>query len=112
MRKQLPSDKTKDMVAFSTQRPADRFQSITAGVQRLQYGQSEYIREFGMRIITENGPLTLSARILPTPALQYGQRSKDRTVVRPTLSFCVSMERSSNVFLLVLQVPRDGKWNM
>ena len=32
MRKQVPSDKTKDVVEFSTKRPIDRFDSIQAGL--------------------------------------------------------------------------------
>ncbi|KAG6851866.1 hypothetical protein C0991_005392, partial [Blastosporella zonata] len=32
MKKQLPADKTKDMVEFSTMRPADRFKSIANGL--------------------------------------------------------------------------------
>jgi eukaryotic translation initiation factor 2C len=89
MRKQLPSDKTKDMVAFSTQKPFERFRSIQNGAQLLQYGQSSYIRDFGMNINTADGLLQFQARVLPTPQLQYGQGSKEAIVV-----------------------PRDGKWNM
>ncbi|KAJ3565826.1 hypothetical protein NP233_g7393 [Leucocoprinus birnbaumii] len=89
MKKQLPSDKTKDMVAFATQKPFERFRSIEAGARLLQYGQSTYIRDFGMSINTADGPLSFKGRILPTPQLQYSPRSKEPTVV-----------------------PRDGKWNM
>jgi len=81
MRKQLPSDKTKDMVAFSTQKPHERFQTIQNGANQLAYGQSSYIRDFGMTIHTAPGPMTVSARILPTPQLQYGPGSKEPTVV-------------------------------
>jgi len=86
MKKQLPSDKTKDMVAFSTQKPFERFRSITAGAQLLQYGQSSYIRDFGMTINTADGLLQFQGRILPTPQLQYGRGSKELTVVRFFLS--------------------------
>ncbi len=82
MRKQLPSDKTKSMVEFSTQKPHERFESIRRGAEQLQYGQSEYIRQFGMNINTAGGPLALQGRILPTPALQYGRGSREPTVVR------------------------------
>jgi len=81
MKKQMPSDKTKDMVAFSTQKPHERFRSIMAGAQLLQYGQSTYIRDFGMSINTAGGPLQFQGRVLPTPQLQYGRGSKEPTVV-------------------------------
>lgn len=87
MKKQLPSDKTKDMVAFSTQKPFERFRSITAGAQLLQYGQSSYIRDFGMTINTADGLLQFQGRILPTPQLQYGRGSKELTVVCFFLSY-------------------------
>lgn len=87
MRKQLPSDKTKAMVEFSTQKPHERFQSIRNGAEQLQYGQSDYIRQFGLSINTAGGPMSLQGRILPTPALQYGPGSKEPTVVRTFFIF-------------------------
>ncbi|KAG6909899.1 hypothetical protein DXG01_014713 [Tephrocybe rancida] len=90
MKKQIPPDKTKDMVEFSTMKPVDRFRSIENGLRTvLSYGQSEYVRDFGMSVETASGPLALTARVLPTPTLKYGQGSK-----QPTIQ------------------PRDGSWNM
>ncbi|KAF9441655.1 Piwi-domain-containing protein [Macrolepiota fuliginosa MF-IS2] len=89
MRKQLPSDKTKAMVEFSTQKPHERFQSIRNGAQQLAYGQSDYIREFGMNINTAGGLMQVQARVLPTPVLQYGAGSREVTVM-----------------------PKFGAWNM
>ncbi|GJE88333.1 protein argonaute [Phanerochaete sordida] len=89
MRKQVPSDKTKDVVEFSTKRPIQRFDSIQAGLGVLAYGQSEYVRQFGLNIHTDEGPLAINSRILPAPTLQYGTGSKQINVI-----------------------PRDGKWNM
>lgn len=81
MRKQLPSDKTKAMVEFSTQKPFERFQSIRNGAQQLAYAQSDYISNFDMHIDVDAGLLSLKARILPTPGLQYGAGSREPTVV-------------------------------
>lgn len=89
MKKQMPSDKTKDMVAFSTQKPFERFRSIMAGAQLLQYGQSSYIRDFGMSINTAGGLLQFQGRVLPTPQLQYGRGSKEPTVVCFLFSWCM-----------------------
>ncbi|KAG6851507.1 hypothetical protein C0991_008503, partial [Blastosporella zonata] len=90
MKKQLPADKTKDMVEFSTMRPADRFKSIANGLNTvLAYGQSEYVRNFGISVDTAAGPLPIEARVLPAPLLQYGRGSK-----QPTIR------------------PQNGSWNM
>ncbi|KAG6909902.1 hypothetical protein DXG01_014716 [Tephrocybe rancida] len=90
MKKQIPSDKTKNMVEFSTMKPVDRFKSIENGLRTvLSYGQSEYVRDFGMSVVTTSGPLALTARVLPAPTLKYGQGSK-----QPTIQ------------------PRNGSWNM
>ncbi|KAG6844544.1 hypothetical protein H0H87_006028 [Tephrocybe sp. NHM501043] len=90
MKKQLPPEKTKEMVEFSTMRPAERFKSITNGLSTvLAYGQSEYIRAFGMSVQTSSGFLPLTARVLAPPTLKYGRGSKQPTIT-----------------------PRDGAWNM
>ena len=44
MRKQLPPEKTKDMVEFATKRPNERLDSIKRGLGVLAYGQSDYVR--------------------------------------------------------------------
>jgi Argonaute linker 2 domain len=50
--------------------------------QVLAYGQSDYVRQFGMNVETAAGPLPTQARILQPPTLQYGQGSKDLKIVR------------------------------
>ncbi|KAF8958525.1 argonaute-like protein [Flammula alnicola] len=87
MRKQIPADKTNDMVEFSKLRPSERLASIRAGLEVLQYGQSPYIREFGMDITQT--PISVKSRVLPTPALRYGQGSRESTIK-----------------------PANGQWNM
>jgi eukaryotic translation initiation factor 2C len=47
----------------------------------LAYGQSEYVRQFGMNVDT-TGPLKVQARILKPPTLKYGPGSKQATIVR------------------------------
>ncbi|KAF8993952.1 Piwi domain-containing protein [Cyathus striatus] len=88
-RKQVPPEKTKAMVEFATKKPNERLEDIRRGVDILQYGQSDYIREFGMNINTADGPLAIQMRKLQTPTLRYGQGSKAPTVV-----------------------PNNGAWNM
>jgi len=89
MKKQLPPEKTKDVLDFATMKPVERFASIKRGLDILEYGQSDYIRQFGMTVETAAGPLPIQARILEPPTLKYGPGSK-----QPTIK------------------PRDGAWNM
>ncbi|RDX40439.1 argonaute-like protein, partial [Lentinus brumalis] len=87
MRKQIPPNKVTDMLSFSAKNPAQRLKSIQEGLTTLAYGQSEYLREFGMHI--QETHLTVKARVLDTPTLRYSDKSK-----QPTIK------------------PRDGEWNL
>jgi eukaryotic translation initiation factor 2C len=98
MRKQIPADKTTDVVEFSKMNPAQRLHSITAGLdvreititiymffiypffQVLQYGQSEYVRAFGMNVTPT--PISVPARVIAPPTLRYGPGSGELTIVR------------------------------
>ncbi|KAF9480194.1 argonaute-like protein [Pholiota conissans] len=75
MRKQFPADKTNDMLEFSKQTPKERLTSIKTGLQVLQYGQSQYVRQFGLNV--EQAPLTVQARVLAPPVLRYGPTSRE-----------------------------------
>ncbi|KAJ6539414.1 argonaute-like protein [Mycena capillaripes] len=88
MRKQVPPEKTKDVLDFATKKPLDRLKSITNGLGVLAYGQSEYVRQFGMSV-KATGPLQVQARVLKPPMLKYGPGSRQLTIT-----------------------PRDGAWNM
>ncbi|KAJ7481095.1 argonaute-like protein [Mycena galericulata] len=88
MRKQMPPEKTKDVLDFATKKPADRLQSIVNGLGVLAYGQSDYVRQFGMAVETTD-PLSIRARVLTPPTLKYGAGSRDPTIT-----------------------PRNGAWNM
>ncbi|KAF9247291.1 argonaute-like protein [Melanogaster broomeanus] len=68
MRKQVPPEKTKDVLA---------------------YGQSEYVRQFGMTVDESAGPLSIAARVLTPPKLRYGPGSQQPTAT-----------------------PMNGAWNM
>ncbi|KAI0353623.1 argonaute-like protein [Trametes cingulata] len=89
MRKQVPPEKTKDVLDFATKKPQERLASIRNGLGVLAYGQSEYVRQFGLMVQPNATPVSLQARILDPPVLQYGQGSR-----QPTIK------------------PRDGAWNM
>jgi hypothetical protein len=49
--------------------------------QVLQHGQSQYIREFGMRVPTPNKLVELGGRIIPAPWLNYNQESRPPKIV-------------------------------
>jgi len=87
MRKQIPADKTTQVVDFARLKPPQRLATIQQGLQLLQYGQSEYIRQFGMNV-TET-PISVKARILEAPVLRYGEGSRQNTIK-----------------------PANGQWNM
>ncbi|KAG5654021.1 hypothetical protein H0H81_008331 [Sphagnurus paluster] len=83
MKKELPMEKTKAVVDFSKMNPPERFRSIVDGLE------SEYVRQFGMSIETQAGPLSIKARVLSPPTLKYGPGSKLSTIT-----------------------PKNGAWNM
>ncbi|KAF7365497.1 Argonaute-like protein [Mycena venus] len=89
MRKQFPPEKTKDVLDFATKKPVGRLQSIKNGLDVLAYGQSEYVRQFGMNVDHTAGPLKVQARVLKPPTLKYGPGSRQMTVI-----------------------PTNGAWNM
>lgn len=74
MRKQVPSELTKNVLEFATKRPHERLQSIRNGLSVLSYGQSDYVRQFGMHMEPNQGPLRVNARILPAPTLKYANQ--------------------------------------
>jgi eukaryotic translation initiation factor 2C len=78
MRKQIPPDMTTQVVEFSKMTPAARLASIRAGLDVLQYGQSEYVRSFGMNVTPT--PIAVAARVLPPPMLRYGPGSAEATI--------------------------------
>ncbi|KAJ3509687.1 hypothetical protein NLJ89_g5086 [Agrocybe chaxingu] len=87
VRKTLSPDQVQEVLAFSTKRPTERLDSIRAGHHNLQYGQSNYVTQFGMHIAAD--PLEVDARILDAPRLKYGSTGVQKSLV-----------------------PKDGAWNM
>ncbi|KAK0209999.1 argonaute-like protein [Desarmillaria ectypa] len=88
-RGELNPDATRAMVEFATKKPDQRLSAIQAGIQVLAYGQSRYVRDFGLDIKTGSLPMEIPARMLNAPELKYGPGSKQPTVR-----------------------PRDGAWNL
>jgi len=80
MRKQVPPEKTKDVLEFATQKPEARLASIRNGLGVLQYGQSSYLRSFGLAI-DSTAPINITARVLVPPTLVYGAGSRQQTIV-------------------------------
>jgi eukaryotic translation initiation factor 2C len=124
MRKQVPPDKTNFVLDFATKRPNERLGSICDGLsvrpwcahsatlvltihsKVLDYGQSEYVRQFGMTVADQ--PLRTQARVINPPTLKYHQSSKQPSAV--SISFLSSDKRRLKEFLC--QRPRDGAWNL
>ncbi|PBK62366.1 argonaute-like protein [Armillaria solidipes] len=88
MRKQISGDVIEKVRGFSSMKPGDRLRSIKQGLDVLAYGQSDYVRHFGMTV-TSTGPLQVDARVLAPPVLAYGGKSRQKTIT-----------------------PNNGTWNM
>ncbi|KAH9023196.1 argonaute-like protein [Lactarius hengduanensis] len=87
IRKQMPPDKINSILEFSTMRPRERYDNIREGLSVLEYGQSEYVRQFGMTV--SNDLMNFGARVLKPLRLKYNPASK---------------QPDAKV--------RDGKWNL
>lgn len=56
--------------------------------QYLRYGQSEYVRNFGMTI--EENPLSTNARVIDPPKLKYNTASLQPSIVSCLSNFLLS----------------------
>jgi eukaryotic translation initiation factor 2C len=108
MPKQVPFEKTNDVLDFATKRPNERLDSIRNGLevtepptcirfarslkcsQILKWSESEYVKQFGLKVQPDVQPLQLQARVLKAPTLKYGPGSKQQTIVRAGLSHIVA----------------------
>ncbi|KAF5364873.1 hypothetical protein D9757_013044 [Collybiopsis confluens] len=90
-RKEVPPEVTKAMVEFSTMKPPQRKESIRQSIQVFNYGQSEYVRNFGLAVEEARFPMSLEARQLPPPKIEYGSGSSPKEKII---------------------APRDGQWNL
>ncbi|KAF7770313.1 hypothetical protein Agabi119p4_6287 [Agaricus bisporus var. burnettii] len=82
MKKELFQDKTREMVDFARMRPDDRFQEIRKGLDLLSFDNSPIVQHFGIELLSTQ-PLSIPARLLPTPPLNYHTNSSQKTV-RPS----------------------------
>ncbi|KAJ7490839.1 argonaute-like protein [Mycena latifolia] len=78
VKKEVPDDKKADLVDFATMAPKDRLASIRKGLQVLAYGQSEYVRKFGITV--DPALVSSQARVLKAPTLKYGGAGNNSTV--------------------------------
>ncbi|KAH7887674.1 argonaute-like protein [Phlebopus sp. FC_14] len=83
MRKQVPPEKTTDVLTFATKKPHERLDSITGGLSACAHAQ--LLATFSLALL---GP-GLCARVLPPPKLKYGANSPQPVVT-----------------------PANGAWNM
>ncbi|CAG8572560.1 947_t:CDS:2, partial [Acaulospora morrowiae] len=73
MRK-LNEKQTSDMIQFACQTPNDRSNTILQGKDLLDYRANEHLQQFGVRV--SNEMITVNARVLPVPAVEYGNSSE------------------------------------
>jgi eukaryotic translation initiation factor 2C len=69
----LNAQNTSEMIKASTQKPHDRVRSIEDGIKdTLRYSSNEYLNAFGISV--EEEMMTLQARILPSPNVEFDNR--------------------------------------
>ena len=79
---------------------------LMCSFQVLQYGQSEYVRAFGMAVTPT--PISVPARVLPPPVLRYGPGSAEATIVSPFVVYYLGFWW----WPFIKQKPYNGSWNM
>ncbi|KAL0578891.1 hypothetical protein V5O48_003124 [Marasmius crinis-equi] len=83
-RKQAPEPVVAEMVKFSQKRPDERMDAVKNGLNFIGHVQSEYVKNFGMTVNTEQLPMKIDARVLVPPKLEYGKGGK-QVQVEPKL---------------------------
>lgn len=73
----LNEKQTADMIKFTVQRPQDRLNQMKGNVALLDWKKDPLLNEYGLEISPEMFKTT--ARVLPTPTIEYGQGSQERT---------------------------------
>lgn len=86
--KKLDELQTAEMIKFTTLNPTARANEIKKGLQLLNYKDSKFLKEFGMKISDEMA--VVDARILPAPTICYHRSSKKEATF----------------------VPNEGAWNL
>ncbi|KAH8727196.1 Piwi domain-containing protein [Phaeosphaeriaceae sp. PMI808] len=71
----LSDVQTSNMIKFAVTLPKDRWAAVQAGVRLLNWSNDPYLRHYGVQISTNASKV--KARILPSPAVHFGQGSKD-----------------------------------
>lgn len=78
VRKEIPEEVRSALVEFSTMHPKQRLESVRQALRVLAYGQSEYVRKFGLAVGTDL--VSTQARVLNAPRLKYGGTGPKATV--------------------------------
>jgi eukaryotic translation initiation factor 2C len=71
----LSDTQTSQMIKFAVTLPKERWAAVQQGVQLLNWAKDPYLRHYGLQISTTAAKV--KARILPSPAVHFGQGSKE-----------------------------------
>ncbi|ESK88716.1 argonaute-like protein [Moniliophthora roreri MCA 2997] len=85
MRKEIPEKIQRDFIKFASQRPDERLANIQQCLAlqgTLDHRDSEYLNAFDIEVDSDAMPITINARVLKPPSLQYSSAGK-QTVVTP-----------------------------
>ncbi|KAJ7608103.1 argonaute-like protein [Mycena polygramma] len=100
---EVPEDKQRDFIKFSTMKPEARQQHITSGLNVLKYDESQTVDKFGLRI--GSSLFATTARILSSPSLKY-RNNQQNLPVRIKASLLMRSAHPTD------DLAQDGQWNM
>lgn len=76
--RKLTQSQVTNMLNATCQRPYEREENIMRIIKERKYGENQLVKEFGL-LVTEI-PVSVDARVLPVPMLQYKDTGKDAKV--------------------------------
>jgi hypothetical protein len=71
----LSDTQTSNMIKFAVTLPKERWAAVMAGVRLLDWQNDPYLRHYGLQV--NSNPSKVKARVLPSPAVHFGQGSKE-----------------------------------
>lgn len=71
----LSDVQTSNMIKFAVTLPKERWAAVMAGVRLLHWPNDPYLRHYGLQV--NQTPSKVKARVLPSPAVHFGQGSKE-----------------------------------
>jgi hypothetical protein len=71
----LSDTQTSNMIKFAVTLPKERWAAVEQGVRLLDWQNDPYLKHYGLKV--NPAPAKVKARVLPSPAVHFGQGSKE-----------------------------------